>query len=210
MPPGIFARGVVKMVRMYAVAAAAALIAGSIQPAEAGSRFWFNFFEPSYDTYYAGPEFIPEPDYEYVPRQRHRVVEDPYLYEPDPYYNDYEPVYRPHRKRTLSSAERKARIRHDLALTAAKPVPVRYRAAVAAPPAKKTQVASVAPLKKPSANSITCGKAASIVADYGFSNIKTADCEGKDYAFNATRGGAPYLIRMSAATGELTEVKKLQ
>lgn len=197
------------MVRMFAVAAAAALIAGSIQPAEAGSRLWFNFFEPNDDTYYAGPEFIPEPDYYYVPRQRHRVVEDPYLYEPDPEYDTYEPVYRPHKKQKLSRAERKARIKHDLGLTAAKVVPVKKQAAVAVL-TKKTQVASVAPSKKPATKSITCNKATSIVSDYGFSNIKTADCEGKDYAFNATRGGAPYLIRMSAATGELTEVKKLQ
>jgi hypothetical protein len=206
MPPRVFLRGVVKMLRILA---AAALVAGSIQPVQAGSRIWFNFFEPSYDTYYAGPEFIPEPDYYYVPRHRHRVVEDPYLYEPDPVYDDYEPVYRPHKKSKLSSSQRKARIKHDLALTAAKAPQFKNRAAVVAP-LKKIRAASVAPLKKPATKSIACDKASSIVADYGFSNIKTADCEGKDYAFNATRGGAPYLIRMSAASGELTEVKKLQ
>jgi hypothetical protein len=201
------------MVRMFAAAAVAALVAGSIQPAQAGSRFWFSFFEPNYDTYYAGPEFIPEPDYYYIPRHRHRAVEDPYVYEPDPSYQDYEPVYRPHRKQKLSSVQRKARIRHDLGLTAAKATPIKYRAAVVAQapaPAKKTQVASVALPKKAAGASISCDKATSIVAGYGFGNIKTADCEGKDYAFNATRSGAPYLIRMSATTGELTEVKKLQ
>jgi hypothetical protein len=197
------------MLRVLAAAGTAVLLAGSIQPAEAGSRLWFNFFEPDYDTYYAGPEFIPEPDYYYIPRHRHRVVEDPYLYEPDPSYDDYEPVYRPHKKQRLSSAERKARIKHDLALTSAQAVPVKRQAAIVAP-IKKTQVASVAPPKKPASKPMTCDKATSIVADYGFSNIKAADCEGKDYAFNATRGGAPYLIRLSAATGELTEVKKLQ
>jgi hypothetical protein len=63
------------------------------------------------------------------------------------------------------------------------------------------------PAQKKSAG-ISCDKATKIVSDYGFTEVKPTTCTGKVYAFNATRDGKPFAIKMSAASGELTEVKK--
>jgi hypothetical protein len=55
---------------------------------------------------------------------------------------------------------------------------------------------------------ITCDKASKIVSGYGFSAVKPSTCEGKEYAFAATRDGKNYVIKMSSANGELTQVQK--
>lgn len=60
------------------------------------------------------------------------------------------------------------------------------------------------------AGSLTCDKAANIVSGYGFSAVKPQTCAGKVYAFNASRDGKSFAIKLDAASGELTEVKKLQ
>jgi hypothetical protein len=75
---------------------------------------------------------------------------------------------------------------------------------------KKKQTKAVTAEAKPKTNAMTCEKATSIVAGYGFGAVKAADCQGQVYAFNATRDGKAYAIKLSAASGELTEVKKLQ
>ena len=69
--------------------------------------------------------------------------------------------------------------------------------------AKKTEEA---PVK----GGLTCAKAESIVADYGFTAVKAADCGGQVFAFNAMRDGKPYAIKLNAKSGELTEVRKVQ
>jgi len=33
-------------------------------------------------------------------------------------------------------------------------------------------------------------------------------CSGKVYAFNATRDGKPFSVKLNSSSGELTEVKK--
>ena len=55
---------------------------------------------------------------------------------------------------------------------------------------------------------ITCEKATKIVSDYGFTQVKATSCTGKIYAFNAQRDGKPFMVKLSSASGELTEVKK--
>ncbi|MCB1379600.1 MAG: hypothetical protein KDK89_14725 [Alphaproteobacteria bacterium] len=57
---------------------------------------------------------------------------------------------------------------------------------------------------------LSCEKAGQIITGYGFTGVKAQACEGKVYAFNATRDGKPFAIKLNAANGELTEVKKLQ
>ena len=57
---------------------------------------------------------------------------------------------------------------------------------------------------------MSCDKAGSIVSGYGFSSVNPTSCKGKVYAFNATRDGKSFTIKLDAASGELTEVKKLQ
>ena len=56
---------------------------------------------------------------------------------------------------------------------------------------------------------MTCDKAGTIIEGYGFSGVKPGSCKGQVYAFNATRDGKSFAIKVNAANGELTEVKKL-
>jgi hypothetical protein len=82
--------------------------------------------------------------------------------------------------------------------------PRKKRKSYAQPPAEpksKTQAT-----KK--ATAISCAKAGEIVSGYGFKSVQQVSCSGQTYAFNATRDGKPFTIKLSAASGELTEVKK--
>lgn len=58
------------------------------------------------------------------------------------------------------------------------------------------------------ANSISCSKARKIVSEFGFGDIRTLSCTGREYGFEAQRDGKPYRIRLSALSGELTSVKR--
>lgn len=78
-------------------------------------------------------------------------------------------------------------------------------ASIEEPPATESK-----PVVKKAAAGLSCDKAASIITGYGFSAVKPKTCAGKVYAFNASRDGKPFAIKLDAASGELTEVKKLQ
>jgi hypothetical protein len=56
---------------------------------------------------------------------------------------------------------------------------------------------------------LSCDKAGSIVGGYGFIAINPADCEGRVYAFNASRDGKAFTVTLNAASGELIEVRKV-
>ena len=55
---------------------------------------------------------------------------------------------------------------------------------------------------------ISCEAGADIVESFGFSDVQSTGCSGDTYGFDATRDGNAYSIRLSAANGELTEVRK--
>jgi hypothetical protein len=63
--------------------------------------------------------------------------------------------------------------------------------------------------KTAAASGLSCEKASSVVTGYGFSGVTASSCTGKVYAFNATRDGKSFAIKLDSASGELTEVKKL-
>jgi hypothetical protein len=63
--------------------------------------------------------------------------------------------------------------------------------------------------KTAAASNLSCEKATSVVTGYGFSSVTPSSCSGKVYAFNATRDGKSFAIKLDSANGELTEVKKL-
>ena len=101
----------------------------------------------------------------------------------------------------LVKPKRKAKVQQEQ--------PVKKKAA-AKPAAKKE--ASATPAKKPAAaksTGLSCEKASSVVTGYGFSSVTPSSCQGKVYAFNAQRDGKSFAIKLDAASGELTEVKKL-
>lgn len=74
-------------------------------------------------------------------------------------------------------------------------------------PASEQKTAAAAP--KPSSGGMSCEKAASVIAGYGFSDVVPSSCAGKLYAFNAKRDGKPFAIKVDAKNGDLAEVKKL-
>lgn len=181
-----------------AIAAAAALAAvlfAGANSADAGPRlrFFFGDYDPDYRTYYPGPDYIPRRHYRYDDEDddelRGRRF---YSYgrdddDDDEYYDEdyYVPEYVAPKKKKLKS--------------------------VAKPSAKKTEAKAKPAEKKAKtqeAKTLSCDKASEIVSGYGFSSVKSTSCTGPVYAFNASRDGKPFSIKMNSASGELTEVKK--
>lgn len=56
---------------------------------------------------------------------------------------------------------------------------------------------------------IGCTAGAAVVTGYGFGAVKPKVCTGNTYAYSAARGGKVYEIKLTAASGEITDVKKL-
>lgn len=182
-------------------------------PAEARKRlFWWqndrNYDQSQYDSYddsefYEGQNADVEDQFNQAqfdlymremghPR-RQRLVET---------YDDRqfdEPVYK-------KPVPKKVKKKVVAKVAAAKPV------AKALPPSDKTiQTAS---FSKPTDNKVVakkvgCSQGASIVAGYGFSTVTSKSCTGNTLVYGATRSGKNFEIQVSAASGELTNVKKL-
>jgi hypothetical protein len=79
----------------------------------------------------------------------------------------------------------------------------------AAKPVKPAGEKGEAKKKTAAASALSCEKATSVVSGYGFTGITPSSCSGKVYAFNATRDGKSFAIKLDSANGELTEVRKL-
>jgi hypothetical protein len=68
------------------------------------------------------------------------------------------------------------------------------------------------PVAKPKATAtktIGCTAGAALVTGYGFGEVKPKACTGQTYAYTAARAGKSYEIKMTAASGEIIDVKKL-
>lgn len=55
---------------------------------------------------------------------------------------------------------------------------------------------------------VSCEAAAEVVANYGFSDVRAADCASDPYRFSATRDGTDYSIGINAASGEIAQVSR--
>jgi hypothetical protein len=64
-------------------------------------------------------------------------------------------------------------------------------------------------LSKPLPKAIGCSNGIEIISGYGFSGVKPKSCSGATYTFDAKRSNKNYLISLSAKTGEITDVKKI-
>ncbi len=60
-----------------------------------------------------------------------------------------------------------------------------------------------------SGKTIGCTAGAAVVTGYGFGEVKPKACTGATYAYTAARSGKTYEIKMTAASGEIIDVKKL-
>ena len=104
-------------------------------------------------------------------------------------YEGEEPVYIAPKRKTAKAA----------------PAPKPSKAVV-----EKKAVSSTGKKTASAATAISCDKAEKIVSGYGFANVTPATCTGQVFAFNATRSGNTYVIKLNSASGELTEVNKVQ
>ena len=173
--------------RRLACAAIAALMTTAFPASHAGAGkrlHWFALQGP--ESYYPGPEFVPPP--RYYPYYRYLVPgagmtpeEFEAAYGRGLDENYYEPEYQP-----------------------APPTRKKSQATTARPATGERAATSSA------SGALTCAKAGSIVSSYGFTGVKSTVCTGKVYAFNGTRDGKTYAIKLNAASGELTEVRKVQ
>lgn len=77
-------------------------------------------------------------------------------------------------------------------------------------PVKPASTAKVASLQPSGGSGVACSKGAEIVSGYGFTSVKPRSCTGTTYTFDAARGANAYLIKLAAASGEITDVQKLK
>ena len=189
--------------------AALAAIAGTLvttSAAEAGSRWRLRFLQPDYYFYNPRPHDFYADDYgdeEYDEDDERPLA----YYDPDDNY--YEPRYRDDEPALIAPKKKKI----VKAVPVTKPVVKKSVAATekkAVVITEKKALASVETKAAPATTGMSCDKAEKIVSGYGFTSVKPTTCTGQVFAFNATRSGKAYVIKLSSASGELTEVKKVQ
>jgi hypothetical protein len=167
-----------KRAGLVAIAVVAGLVAVAAS-ADAGTRLRFLFpFGPEYDDDSYGEPYFVPAPRYYYYYQRPRARPRYYSYQYEPDY--YEPEIDPGY------------------------IPPPRKKKTTSLPSQKT---GTKPAQTKTAG-ISCDKATNIVSDYGFTQVKPTACTGKVYAFSAQRDGKPFVIKMSSASGELTEVKK--
>ena len=200
---------------------AALLLATSA--AEARDRWHLRFFNPWPDRYveydngsdeeYAYYEGDDSEDVVVLNRRQRRINEADLWWLEDGARNRLE-----NRQRLRQQAEPNIRkkLQKPKAVAAAPTVKGKKPVASAAKQkpvlSQKLQTASLAKTSaepSPKAKTIGCTSGAAIVTSYGFGTVTPKACTGSTYAYNAQRGGKSYVIQLTAATGEITDVKKL-
>jgi hypothetical protein len=205
-------KGKNSMSKRFALVALAAVVGvtGLAVSAEAEVRLKRKNGVAYFEPYYPGEVYVVEPGV-YDDEVRHVAFDDGY----------YDPYYLPPSKK--SKKARKAQRAKAAAIAAAREAEAKAKAAkvAKAKPAaseeitgstSKIKTASVAPetpKKATTTAAVTCEKATSIITGYGFATVEATKCAAPTYEFKAQRDGKDFLIKVSSASGELTEVKKL-
>jgi hypothetical protein len=197
------------------------------QPAEARRLFWWQMigpngeinqpsqYDPMFDPQFdngdpyaddfpddqAAQDLFNQREYELYKREmrKHRALDANY----DPQFGYPEPP----------RYQIPPRVIHKKKNLAHKPITV-PQVAVTKPTYKAPVVATgpvtqIKPINTASLSGISCSKGLSIVSSFGFSNVITKSCNGDTLVYGASRGGKPFEVQVSAASGELTAVKKL-
>jgi hypothetical protein len=179
----------------------AVLLAGQ---AHAGNYLQVPFFEPTtiYD-YDGDPAFAPvRRFYRYLGLSQDEMTPEQFdrTHASDFDESYYVPQYTPPKPARLNQQE----------ASLAPPPPVDHRQATATTKLASTRAGTATTATGKTSLALTCTQATTVVEGYGFTAVKPASCKGKVYAFNATRDGNSFAIRLDATSGELTEVKKLK
>jgi hypothetical protein len=216
--------------KLRVIAAAALGAAGMIAialPASAGQRWQFGVYAPFPPNVFFGGLWGPPP-----PPPRAYAPPAYYQGEPEFYYEvapgQYVPVYG-NDGEFLPPDERDASLFTDEPQQKKAQPPRRGLAYVPVPRPKPTaplraedeipeedvietpqedKVEAPKPAQKLSGPAISCAKAREIVGDFGFTDIETVACSGREYGFRARRDGKSFEVRLSSLTGELIEVKR--
>jgi hypothetical protein len=56
---------------------------------------------------------------------------------------------------------------------------------------------------------ISCGEGAGIVASRGFRNVQVRECSGRVFRYTAFQRGAPFEVRVSSRTGQITAIRRI-
>ena len=146
--------------------------------------------EEEYDDLYGtddSPDAVFDEDY-YVPKAKSKTAV----------------TKKPRAKPEQAKAEKPAAIKTEKTAKVSKPSQDVTTASVSKPEKADTAMQTA------TSGALSCDKAGDIVSGYGFQSVKPTACKGKTYAFAATRDGSSFSIKLDPASGELTEVKKLQ
>jgi hypothetical protein len=192
-----------------------AILATTAVGAEARDRFHFRFFAPWHDrevylmddteddaAYYEEDTYDDE-DVVVVkrrPRAQPRVVED------DIWWMEDDARIKMEQRKKLRKIDRKVAV--EKAKPKLKPSPKPDRGVQTASLGKPDVVAK--PKAKPVVSkTIGCTAGAAVVTGYGFGDVKPKSCTGTTYAYTAERAGKIYQIKLTAASGEIVDVKKV-
>ncbi|MDE2385155.1 MAG: hypothetical protein KGO53_11105 [Alphaproteobacteria bacterium] len=126
---------------------------------------------------------------------------------PPPYAAPVYPVK--HKKLVKKLAHAKPVLPKTVATAAVQPGAVTASTTAATTTVAANSTAAAPAAKPAKAGGVSCDKGASIVTSFGFSNVTTKSCTGATLVYGAERSGKPFEIDVSAASGELTAVKKL-
>jgi hypothetical protein len=63
---------------------------------------------------------------------------------------------------------------------------------------------------QPGYGPISCEDGADVVAERGFRRIAPRDCSGRVYRYTAYRGPSAFEVRVSSATGQVTQVRRIR
>jgi hypothetical protein len=139
--------------------------------------------------------------------RRHRRIYDQSYYDPQ-FENPDNPMPHAPKRKVLKYKKPAKPMAAPKVVTA--PKSTNSQVAVKTPSRTKPETAEKISNNVPAKSaSVSCTKGASIVTSYGFSAVTSKTCSGGTYVYGATRSGKNFEIQVSAASGELTAVKKL-
>lgn len=187
------------------------------QPAEARHLFWWQMIgpdgevsQPQYPAYddpqlddayaddQATQDMFNQREYELYKREMRKQQGYDANYDPQFDYQD-QPRYAPQPRLTPKKK-----------LVIKKPMPVALGQPTYKPPQVSTgPVTQAKPGKVANLAGVSCSKGSSIVSSFGFSSVATKSCNSSTLIYSASRGGKNFEVEVSAASGELTAVKKL-
>lgn len=171
----------------------------------------------AYDQYYAGPDFVKG-----VPGLRlffgdYALTREEYdaLYgeDEDSFDESYylpDPIKPAQRKKATDGRKATAPSQDVTTASISRSPKLTIKPRAKPEIATKTSTASATQSEPASGAGLSCAKAGDIVSGFGFTAVKPETCNGKVYAFNATRDGNAFAIKLDSSSGELTEVKKLR